>query len=310
MGAGKLTAAAALLAACTVGAVAFDWPLENPILTGNFGEHRGDGFHSGVNLGGGEQPVFPISEGELVFVHEEGAGRASVPAGLGNFVVVHHQGGIRSLYGHLKGGSLEGLEKTVTRRTVLGMLGDSGYAAGRYLHLRVIDTEMGTVINPLLLLPPLPDKQSPVIRDVYVRSGTELLSLAEGLTLRRGEFEVLARVYDVRPDVSYLWRMSPYRIVLYQDGREQASLVFGTLHERRGGGSQWERPAGRTLAPGMVSELVLVGGEQSSRDIYEEPWLVRLGFVTLAPGESSLAVFAGDFAGNEISREFSVRVTD
>lgn len=294
------------LAACA-SAAAFDWPLEKPILTATFGEYRGDHFHSGVDLGGGEQPVFPISAGELVFVHEEGRGPASLPVGLGNFVVLQHQGGIRSLYGHLKPGSLGGVQKTVTGEAPIGLVGESGYSAGKHLHLSVIDTEMGTVINPSLVLPPLGDNQKPIIKDLFVRTGKELLRLADGPSVRRGEVEVLASVYDVRPDVSFLWKMAPYKIFLYQDGRETASLVFGSLHERRGGG---ERPSNRTLAPGAVSELTLVGGEQSFRDVFEEEWLFRLGFVTLTPGESSLVVFATDFAGNESSREFTVRVTD
>lgn len=286
-------------------AAAFEWPLKNPILTATFGEHRGDHFHGGVDLGGGEQSVFPISGGELVFMYEEDASMASLPAGLGNFLVLQHQGGIRSVYAHLKSGSMGEVGKSVQPGTPIGVVGESGYSAGKHLHLSVIDTEMGTVINPHLILPPLGDNQEPVIRDVFIRSGKELIRLEEGVTVRRGEVEVLGNVYDIRPDVTFLWKMAPYKIYLYQDGRERTSLVFGSLHERaRGPDTEGTR------APGTVSELTLVGGEQGFRSVFESEWLYRLGFLTLVPGESSVVVFAADFSGNESSREFLVRVAE
>ena len=296
-----------LLAACIFGTRAFEWPLEDPTVTATFGEHRGDHFHSGVDLGGGEQPVFPIANGELVYFYEEGSGPGLLPSGLGNYVVLQHQGGIRSLYSHLKGGSLAELQKSVTGKTRIGLVGESGYSAGKHLHLSIIDTEMGTVINPFLVLPPVSDKQIPTIKDVYVRRGRELIRLADKPVLRRGEVEVLASVYDVRPDVSFLWRMAPYKVYLYQDGREKVSLVFGSFHERRAGSRQTKES---TFAPGTVSELTLVGGEQSFQAVYEDQWLFRLGFVTLTPGETTLEVFAADFSGNESSREFQIRVTE
>jgi hypothetical protein len=303
----RLLVCLAMLTACAFTTAAFEWPLEDPVLTATFGEHRGDHFHSGVDLGGGEQPVFPIAEGELVYVYEEGSGPGLLPVGLGNYVVLQHQGGIRSLYAHLKGGSLGELQKRVTGQAPIGLVGESGYSAGRHLHLSVIDSEMGTVINPCLVLPPISDKQIPIIKDVYVRRGRDLIRLADKPVLRRGEVEVLGSVYDVRPDVSFLWRLAPYKAYLYQDGREKVSLVFGSLHERRAGSRQQNESV---VSPGTVSELTLVGGEQSFQVVYEEQWLFRLGFVTLTPGETTLEVVAADLSGNESSREFLIRVTE
>jgi hypothetical protein len=296
-----------LILACACTAAAFEWPLREPVLTATFGENRGDHFHGGVDLGGGEQAVYPIAQGELVYSHEAGTGLSSLPVGLGNFVVLQHQGGIRSVYAHLKDGSMGEPGRKILGDAPLGVVGESGYSAGKHLHLSVIDTEMGTIINPLLILPPLRDTQKPVIKQLFVRRGKELVRLANGLAVRRGEVEVLGSTYDVRPDVSFLWRMAPYKIYLYQDGRERVSLVFGSLHERRSAGA---RPSEGGLDPGMVSELTLVGGEQSFTGVYEEEWLYRLGFVTLTPGETTLEIFVADYAGNESSREFRLTVTD
>jgi hypothetical protein len=294
----------AILAAAAVGvAGAFDWPVDKLVLTGTFGESREEHFHAGVDLGGGEQTVRPISPGEVVFYHENGVGLASLPVGLGNFVVLQHQGGIRSIYGHLKDGSLGALAKTVEGGQPLGVTGETGYSAGRHLHLGVIDTEMGTAINPLLVLPPLADTQPPVVRGLYVRAGKEHLRLEKGLTLRRGEVEVLGELYDVRPDVSFLWRMAPYKVFLYQDGREVTSLVFGSLH-------QLGREGGEEHFPEAAAEVALSGSEKRFADLYEPQGLLRLGYVTLVPGQTTLTVFVADFAGNESSREFLLRVSE
>ena len=94
---------------------AFDWPLERIVLTSTFGEHRRDHFHAGIDLGGGEQPVFPISSGELVFFYREGEDFSSLPVGLGTFLVLQHQGGIRSLYAHLAEGTLDPIRRLYDR---------------------------------------------------------------------------------------------------------------------------------------------------------------------------------------------------
>ena len=66
---------------------AFEWPVEKIILTATFGESRQDHFHTGIDLGGGEQTIFPISSGEVVFAYEKRSNYSSLPVGLGNFIV-------------------------------------------------------------------------------------------------------------------------------------------------------------------------------------------------------------------------------
>lgn len=277
----------------------FDWPVDQIVLTATFGEHRGDHFHTGVDLGGGEQPVFPISPGELVFSYREWEDYSTLPVGLGNFAVLQHQGGIRSMYAHLAEGSLDPTRRRYDRSQPLGLVGSSGYSSGKHLHLTIIDTEMGTMINPLLLLSPLTDRQAPEIKDVYIRSGPDLIGLEDGLTVNRTEVQLLATVYDLREDVSFLWKLAPYMVFLSQDGREISSFTFNSVH-----GSQ---AADQSLAG---RRLVLINTEREFADIYESPWLFRLGKVNLVPGETTLTVFASDFTGNESFKQYTLTVLD
>jgi len=278
---------------------AFEWPLEQLVLTSTFAEHRGDHFHAGIDLGGGEQPVFPIASGEVVFTYREGQDYSSMPTGLGNFVVLQHQGAIRSLYAHLADGSMGVERDAYDRGEYLGLVGSSGYSSGKHLHLTIIDTEMGTIINPLLLLPPLDDRQAPEIKEVFLLSGQERVRLSDGMTMRAtgAPVQLSATIYDLREDVTFLWKLAPYKVDLSQDGREISSLTFDSLHG----------PPDRQSGP---QRLLLMNTELSFADIYESPWTLRLGEISLVPGETSLTVVVTDFSGNESSRQYTLTVLE
>jgi hypothetical protein len=277
-------------------AAGFDWPLAKVVLTATFGESRGDHFHTGVDLGGGDQEVRPIAAGEVVFSYEEGEDRGCLPVGLGSFLVLQHQGGVRSLYGHLESGSMRRDRVLFDGSEVLGRVGATGYSLGKHLHLTIIDSEMRSLINPLAVLPPLPDRQAPVAKDLELRSGREAVPVRSGSSFRQGTAQVLAQLYDLREDVSFAWRMAVYRVSLYQDGREVASLRLDGLHEK--------------LRPDGTSALCLLESGLSFGELYEAEWLLRIGEVKLVPGQTTLSLFAADYAGNESSRDFLLSVTD
>jgi hypothetical protein len=273
---------------------AFDWPVKKVAMSATFGENRGNHFHAGIDLAGGGQDVMPIASGEVVFSFEEGEDPCSVPVGLGSFLVVQHQGGVRSLYAHLEKGSMDRKAATLDGSKPLGRVGETGYSVGKHLHLTIIDSEMRSLINPLLVLPPLGDRQSPVVHEVFLRSGSELAALKNGAQVKPGSVEVLADVYDLREDVKFAWRLAPYRISLYQDGREIANLLMDGLHER----------AAKTGG----SELVLLQSNLGFRQVYDAEWLYRLGELRLIAGQTTLSVIAEDYAGNESTRDLLLRV--
>jgi len=277
-------------------AAGFDWPLAKVVLTATFGESRGDHFHAGVDLGGGDQEVQPIAAGEVVFSFEEGEDRGSVPVGLGSFLVLQHQGGVRSLYGHLESGSMRRDRVRFDGSEALGRVGATGYSLGKHLHLTIIDTEMRSLINPLAVLPPLPDRQAPVVKELLLRAGREAVPARSGTSFRQGTAEVLAQLYDLREDVSFAWRMAVYRISLYQDGRQVAALRLDGLHEK--------------LQRDGTPTLSLLESDLSFSELYESEWLLRIGEVKLVPGQTTLSLFAADYAGNESSRDFLLTVTD
>ena len=272
-------------------AFCIDWPVEKKIITGTFGESRGDHFHNGIDIGGGDQEVRAALAGELVFRYEEGSDYTTLPRGVGSFAVLHHAQDILSLYCHLAGGSLGPVRARYAQQERVGVLGATGHADGKHLHFTVYDAENGSAVNPLAFLPPLPDSQPPVIRRVLLERGNRLLPLSNATTVPPGRAAVLAEIYDLREDVKFAWTLAPYSISLGLDGTETAKITFDSLQ--------------------VIEGRMVVGGASLSRSaVYAADGLVRCGTVDLRAGASRLRLAARDFAGNETVREIILTVQD
>jgi hypothetical protein len=284
----------AVLAALVLGAAAagaLEWPVDNRVLTGLFGEYRGDHFHLGVDIGGGEQVVRPVLPGELVFRYEENADYTSLPRGVGSFAVIRHQDDVLSVYCHLEREPDRPARTTFTARDPVGLTGDTGYSEGTHLHFMVYDGETGSWVNPLSLLPPVADREPPVVRRLALRTGDRIVDLLPGVSVPSGQAEVLVEAYDVRGDVRFLWPLAPYAVRLEVNGAELSRLSFEALQVKEG-------------------RMVVQGTSLAAPDVYAADRLLRLGTVQLRGGESHLRAVVRDFAGNEASREVFFTVRD
>jgi hypothetical protein len=282
-------AALALLAAAAAGAL--EWPVENRLITGTFGEDRGDHFHLGIDIGGGEQVVHPVLSGELVFRYDENADYTSLPRGVGSYAVIRHQDNVLSIYCHLRREIDRPARTTFTARDAIGVIGDTGYSEGRHLHFMVFDGQTGSYVNPLSLLPPVADRQPPVVKRLALRRGDHVVDLVPGITVPSGPAEVLVEAYDLREDVRFLWPLAPYVLRLAYNGAEVSRIVFEALQVKEG-------------------RMVLQGTALSALDVYASERLVRLATIELRRGESHLLATVRDFAGNEASREVFFTVSE
>ncbi len=281
----RRAATAAVLIACgCLAAHGLDWPVARRTVTGTFGESRGDHFHSGIDIGGGEQEVHPILAGEMVFRYEENADYSSLPRGVGSFVVLQHADKILSVYCHLKAGSIPSDRKKLSESDQLGVTGDTGDSEGVHLHVMVYDRETASILNPLSLLPPLRDTQPPVIRRVLLKVGEKTIPITPGVSVPPGQGEILAETYDPREDVRFLWPMAPYSLRVSVNGKEVSQIVFDSLQVKDG-------------------KTVVGGTRLGVADLYAGDRLIRLATVDLRGGESHLMVSVKDFAGNEAVKE-------
>ena len=95
-------------------------------------------FHKGVDLAApAGTPVVAALPGKVI--------SAGYESGYGNSVLVEHDGGLRTRYGHLASINVKAGDM-VTSDDALGKVGSTGRSAGAHLHFEVI--RMGTQVDP------------------------------------------------------------------------------------------------------------------------------------------------------------------
>ena len=122
------------------------WPAHG-WLTGTFGG-RSDpftgepGFHQGLDISTEKgQPVYATADGQVE--------SASYTGDYGNLIVLRHDFGLTTRYGHLSRFNVTP-GATVHRGDVIGFVGSTGRSTGAHLHYEILAN--GKLINPLQLL--------------------------------------------------------------------------------------------------------------------------------------------------------------
>ena len=122
------------------------WPAHG-WLTGYFGG-RADpfsgepAFHQGLDISTEKgQPVYATADGQVV--------SASYTGDYGNLIVLRHDFGLSTRYGHLSRFNVA-TGATVHRGDVIGFVGSTGRSTGAHLHYEILAN--GKLINPLQLL--------------------------------------------------------------------------------------------------------------------------------------------------------------
>jgi len=122
---------------------AFDKPV-NGRLTSRFGYRRDPftgfrSYHTGIDIACRYgTPVHAAKEGKVVY--------AGLRFGLGRTVVLEHEFGYRTLYGHLSSFKVEKGDR-VRKGEIIGFSGSSGRSTGPHLHFEV--WHRGRIIDPL-----------------------------------------------------------------------------------------------------------------------------------------------------------------
>lgn len=124
----------------------FTFPVKNSWITSGFGYRRlfGSKFHYGID--------FDLETGDEVMAAMDGTVRiARYNNGYGNFVIISHEGGLETLYGHLS--ELWVSEGTkIKSGEVIGLGGSTGRSTGSHLHfeLRIF----GEQVDPARIISP------------------------------------------------------------------------------------------------------------------------------------------------------------
>ena len=124
----------------------FAWPIRGR-LTSYYGYRRnpvggGRSFHDGLDIAATTgTPIKAAMEGRVQSVGYDNV--------YGNFVVISHSGGYRTLYGHMDSCATRA-GASVDTDTVIGYVGNTGQSTGAHLHFTVYKN--GASINPRTVL--------------------------------------------------------------------------------------------------------------------------------------------------------------
>jgi len=115
------------------------WPTSGRI------SQRFSWYHPGVDIANSSNPqVSAAQSGTVVTVGWDGRG-------YGNYVVVDHGNGYRTLYGHMLNASIVvSLGSKVNQGQKLGIMGSTGRSTGTHLHFEIIGAK--GKVDPLAVL--------------------------------------------------------------------------------------------------------------------------------------------------------------
>lgn len=117
---------------------AVQYPVDTMKITQNYRF-----YHPGLDIDGTTgDTIRPVMKGKVIE-----AGKSKI--GYGNYIVIDHENGYRSLYAHLSKIEVS-VGNSVTLETEIGKMGSTGRSSGDHLHLEVYEGEKR--INPLTIL--------------------------------------------------------------------------------------------------------------------------------------------------------------
>ena len=157
-----------------------------PIISGSFGELRGNHFHSGMDFKTNQRegyPVYAVADGHISRLRVQSVG-------FGNAVYITHANGFSTVYGHLQRFNdrisqtiknyqyriesfevdfpLLSVEIPVKKGEIIAWSGNSGSSGGPHLHFEIRDSQTEEIINPQLFGLSVPDKIKPTINGLYM----------------------------------------------------------------------------------------------------------------------------------------------
>jgi hypothetical protein len=271
---------------------AYQWPLENSLVEAGFGQEENGQFLTGALISGTASVVYPVENGRLVFYNDQSRPVSGLPSCAGSFLVVEHERGIRSFYGNLA--AVSTASGFVFTDKKIGILGTNPGGDTRPLFLQVLDFQFYRYVNPLLSLPLPVDSRAPAIRQVILMKGETELRLQRDMGVDSGLWTVFVETADPYGDGAGIdprtEKRAPHRFGVYLNGEAQGQISLESIE-----------------VTGQDLLLKRTGG-LTARELYEKEGYYRIAEVRLSPGASTLEIAVSDFAGNETSRSFLLRV--
>lgn len=119
----------------------FAWPTVGGYISSQQGQRWGK-MHKGIDIARPSNKTIKAADNGVVV-------SAGWSNGYGNRIIIDHQNGFRTLYGHMSSLNVKA-GQTVSKGTAIGVMGATGHATGVHLHFEVYKN--GSLVNPLSYL--------------------------------------------------------------------------------------------------------------------------------------------------------------
>ncbi len=282
----------ALLAAVSLcaSAQAFDWPLSRSRIESTFGSPLEGYFLPGIVLSSPTASVSAIGKGEKKFYQADGMRSSSMPTALGTMVAMIHTEGMESIYANLERLSDNLAEREIPAKSMVGTVGQSGWAAASGLFLGIFDTKTAHWVNPLLILPARSGGVAPAILSVaLINAGVETI-LGNTTGIPQGSYTVSSGIHNLSGSQELFEQSAPYEIQLTVDGKDVARKVFDLLW--------WKDGRRKLFATGTLSRA----------EVLDKNGRYRLADVFLPRGKTTIGIIVMDAAGHRRKAEWTVNV--
>ncbi|MBR5341013.1 MAG: peptidoglycan DD-metalloendopeptidase family protein [Erysipelotrichaceae bacterium] len=110
-----------------VGTGNYIWPVDNPGISCHWGCYYGHTGTDFVNIYQKYAPIYAVDSGTV--------DATGYSYDMGNFVIINHNNGVRTMYMHLNTPAYVDVGQNVSRGQVIGQMGNTGYSEGVHLHL-------------------------------------------------------------------------------------------------------------------------------------------------------------------------------
>jgi murein DD-endopeptidase MepM/ murein hydrolase activator NlpD len=110
-----------------IGTGQFAWPVYRAKLTSDYGKRWGS-FHPGTDMVSEHSGIVASDHGKVIF--------AGWKTGYGNCIIIDHENGYSTLYGHLSKISVV-VDERIQKGDKIGIMGSTGQATGVHLHFEI-----------------------------------------------------------------------------------------------------------------------------------------------------------------------------
>lgn len=263
--------------------LSFNWPLKKPSITSTFGESRWDHFHDGIDLVSYNTKVYPVESGRLIFQWNRNLFPVENYPGAGNYKVLKHDGEIYSIYMHLDDILVPGT--MVTPGLPIGLFDHSGHSLSSHLHFTIIEMRNECSINPLLKLPPVPDKKKPVIGELFLEINDRLVRLRNRSKIR------LTRHYpffvNIHDSIKGRERLGIYRLTAVHNGKKLLDIIFKRI----------DHSSGRLKMAGRGYD-----------NLYNGKGYYKIEGPKYIQGRNEILITALDYNGNRAEKKFVLNI--